>query len=160
MNEVPNNGAKRLYLIDAMALAYRSHFIFISRPLINSKGQNTSASYGFTNALLKLIEEHQMDHMVVVFDVMGPGETFRSEMYEDYKAHREPPPDDLLANLPWIKDIVRALDIPVIEEPYVEADDVIGTLARRAEAEGAEVVIVSPDKDFQQLLTGTSMSFS
>ena len=153
MNEVPNNDAKRLYLIDAMALAYRAHFIFISRPLINSKGQNTSASYGFTNALLKLIEEHQMDHIVVVFDVMEPGETFRSEMYEDYKAHREPPPDDLLANLPWIKDIVRALDIPVLEEPYVEADDVIGTLARKAEAEGAEVVIVSPDKDFQQLLS-------
>jgi len=144
---------RRLYLIDAMALAYRSHFIFISRPLINSKGQNTSASYGFTHALLKLIEEHAMDHLAVVFDVMGPGETFRSEMYEAYKAHREPPPDDLLNNLPWIKEIVQALDVPVIEEPYVEADDVIGTLARRAEAEGAEVVIVSPDKDFQQLLS-------
>ena len=153
MSEVQTSGTRRLYLIDAMALAYRAHFIFISRPLINSKGQNTSASYGFTNALLKLIEEHQMDHIVVVFDVMEPGETFRSEMYEDYKAHREPPPDDLLANLPWIKDIVRALDIPVIEESYVEADDVIGTLARKAEAEGAEVVIVSPDKDFQQLLS-------
>ena len=157
MSETPTNGTadeqKRLYLIDAMALAYRSHFIFISRPLINSKGQNTSASYGFTNALLKLIEEHQMEHIAVVFDVMGPGETFRSEMYEDYKAHREPPPDDLLANLPWIKEIVTALDIPVVEEPFVEADDVIGTLARRAEDDGAEVVIVSPDKDFQQLLS-------
>ncbi|MFQ5568558.1 MAG: DNA polymerase I [Rhodothermales bacterium] len=146
-------GRKRLYLIDAMALAYRSHFIFISRPLINSKGQNTSASYGFTNALLKLIEDHAMDHIVVVFDVGGDRETFRSEMYEDYKAHREPPPDDLLANLPWIKDIIQALDIPVVEVPYVEADDVIGTLARRAEADDADVVIVSPDKDFQQLLT-------
>ncbi len=154
MSDTPSSStSKQLYLIDAMALAYRSHFIFISRPLINSKGQNTSASYGFTNALLKLIEEHEMDHMAVVFDVMGPGETFRSEMYEDYKAHREPPPDDLLANLPWIKEIVTALDIPVIEQPLVEADDVIGTLARRAEADGAEVIIVSPDKDFQQLLS-------
>ncbi len=144
---------KRLYLIDAMALAYRSHFIFISRPLINSKGQNTSAAFGFTNALLKLIEEHDMEHIAVVFDVGGDGSTFRSDIYEDYKAHRDPPPDDLLANLPWIEEIVRALDIPVIGVPGVEADDVIGTLARQAEADAADVVIVSPDKDFQQLLS-------
>lgn len=142
-----------LYLIDAMALAYRSHFIFINRPLINSKGQNTSAAYGFTNALLKLIEDHEMDHVAVVFDVGGDRGTFRSEMYEEYKAHRDPPPDDLLANLPWIKKIVEALDIPVIGVEGVEADDVIGTLARQAEAEEAEVVIVSPDKDFFQLLS-------
>ncbi|MFK7847231.1 MAG: 5'-3' exonuclease H3TH domain-containing protein, partial [Rhodothermales bacterium] len=144
---------KRLYLLDAMALAYRAHFIFISRPLINSKGQNTSASYGFTSALLKLIEDHKIEHVAVVFDVMGPGGTFRDEMYAEYKAHRDPPPEDLLANLPTIKDIVEALDIPVIEREGVEADDVIGTLARHAEADGAEVVIVSPDKDFQQLIT-------
>lgn len=145
--------SKRLYLLDAMALAYRSHFIFISRPLINSKGQNTSATYGFTTALLKLIEEHQIEHIAVVFDVMGEGGTFRDEMYGDYKAHRDPPPADLLANLPSIKDIVEALDIPVIEREGVEADDVIGTLARMAEADGAEAIIVSPDKDFQQLIT-------
>ena len=143
---------KRLYLIDAMALAYRAHFIFISRPLINSKGQNTSASYGFTNGLIKLIEQHGMDHMVVVFDAVGEGGTFRDELYEEYKAHRAPMPDDLLANLPYIKRIVEALDIPVLEVPGVEADDVIGTLARRAAEEGADAVIVSPDKDFQQLL--------
>lgn len=144
---------KRLYLLDAMALAYRAHFIFISRPLINSKGQNTSAAYGFTSALLKLIEDHQIEHIAVVFDVMGEGGTFRDEMYEDYKAHRDPPPDDLIANLPFIKAIVEAFDIPVIERDGVEADDVIGTLARSAEADGAEVVIVSPDKDFQQLIS-------
>ncbi len=136
-----------------MALAYRSHFIFISRPLINSKGQNTSATYGFTAALLKLIEDHSIEHIAVVFDVMGEGGTFRDEMYPEYKAHRDPPPEDLLANLPIIKDLVVALDIPVIEREGVEADDVIGTLARQAEADGAEVVIVSPDKDFQQLIT-------
>jgi DNA polymerase-1 len=147
------DGPKQLYLIDAMALAYRSHFIFINRPLINSKGKNTSATYGFTNSLLKLIEDHEMDHIAVVFDVGGDRGTFRSEMYEDYKAHRDPPPDELLENLPWIKDVVRALDIPVIGVEGVEADDVIGTLARQAEAEGAEVVIVSPDKDFYQLLS-------
>ncbi len=144
---------KRLYLIDAMALAYRSHFIFISRPLINSKGQNTSASYGFTNALLKLIEDHGMEHIAVVFDVEDGTGTFRDELYDEYKANREPMPEDLAANLPYIKRIVKALDIPVIERPGVEADDVIGTLARQAEAEGAEVVIVSPDKDFQQLIS-------
>jgi len=136
-----------------MALAYRSHFVFISRPLINSKGQNTSATYGFTSALLKLIEDHSIEHIAVVFDVMEPGGTFRDEMYEEYKAHRDPPPEDLLANLPFIKELVNAFDIPVIEQGGVEADDVIGTLAVRAAADGAEVVIVSPDKDFQQLLS-------
>ena len=142
----------RLFLLDAMALAYRSHFVFISRPLINSKGQNTSATYGFTSALLKLIEDHQIEHIAVVFDVMGEGGTFRDEMYEEYKAHRDPPPVELLDNLPLIKQLVEAFDIPVIEREGVEADDVIGTLAVRASEEGAEVVIVSPDKDFQQLL--------
>jgi DNA polymerase-1 len=145
--------ARTLYLLDAMALAYRAHFVFISRPLINAKGQNTSATFGFTAALLRLVETHQIDHIGVVFDVMGEGGTFRDALYGDYKAHRDPPPRDLLENLPWIKDIVRAMDIPVIEQDGVEADDVIGTLARKAEAEGVEVVIVSPDKDFQQLLS-------
>ena len=144
---------QRLFLLDAMALAYRSHFVFISRPLINSKGQNTSATYGFTSALLKLIEDHSIEHIAVVFDVMEPGGTFRDEMYEEYKAHRDPPPEDLLANLPFIKELVNAFDIPVIEEGGVEADDVIGTLAVRAAEDGADVVIVSPDKDFQQLLS-------
>ena len=144
---------KQLYLVDAMALAYRAHYIFISRPLINSKGQNTSAAYGFTNSLLKLIDDHGIDHVAVVFDAAGEGGTFRDELYEEYKAHRDPPPDELLENLPFIKDIVRAMDIPVLEIPGVEADDVIGTLARRAEADGAEAVIVSADKDFKQLLT-------
>jgi len=144
---------KTLYLIDAMALAYRAHYIFISRPLINSKGQNTSAAYGFTNSLLKLIEDHSIEHVAVVFDAESDGDSFREQIYEDYKANRDPPPDELLENLPYIKKIVRAMDIPVLEVPEVEADDVIGTLARQAEEDGADVVIVSPDKDFKQLLT-------
>jgi DNA polymerase-1 len=143
----------QLYLIDAMALAYRAHYIFISRPLINSKGQNTSAAYGFTNSLLKLINDQRIEHIAVVFDAEGEGGTFREEIYEDYKAHRDPPPDELLENLPRIKEIVRAMDIPVVEIEGVEADDVIGTLARQAESDGAEVTIVSPDKDFKQLLS-------
>lgn len=150
----PSNGdGNTLYLIDAMALAYRAHYIFISRPLINSKGQNTSASYGFTNSLLKLINDQEIDHIAVVFDVVGEGGTFREDIYEDYKAHRDPPPEELIENLPFIKEIVRAMDIPVVEQEGVEADDVIGTLARNAEADGADVVIVSPDKDFKQLLS-------
>jgi len=143
---------KTLYLVDAMSLAYRAHYIFISRPLINSKGQNTSAAYGFTNSLLKLIDDHSFEHAAVVFDE-GEEDTFRKEIYEDYKAHRDPPPDELLENLPYIKEIVEAMDIPVLEVPKVEADDVIGTLAKQAEADGADVVIVSPDKDFKQLLS-------
>lgn len=143
---------KTLYLLDAMALAYRAHFIFISRPLINSKGFNTSATYGFTSALIKLIEDHRIDHMAVVFDVMGEGGTFRDEMYDEYKAHRDPPPEELIANLPHMKRVVEAMDIPVVEVEGVEADDVIGTLAKQAAAEGVDAVIVSPDKDFMQLI--------
>ena len=142
-----------LYLLDAMALAYRAHFAFIGRPLMNSRGQNTSAAYGFTNTLLKLIEDHGITHMAVVFDVVGPGAgTFRDELFEEYKANRSPIPEDLAEALPCIKDIVEAAGVTVIEVPGVEADDVIGTLARLAAKEGTDVVIVSPDKDFQQLL--------
>ncbi|MCH8123003.1 MAG: DNA polymerase I, partial [Bacteroidetes bacterium] len=148
-----SDSPRTLYLLDAMALAYRAHFIFISRPLINSKGQNTSATYGFVSALLKLIEDHNIEHMVVVFDAPGEGGTFRDDLYPEYKAHRDPPPEDLISNLPRIKEVVKALDIPVSEVEGVEADDVIGTLARQAEADGANVVIVSPDKDFFQLLS-------
>ena len=149
----PTPADNELFLLDAMSLAYRAHYVFISRPLVNSKGQNTSAAYGFTNSLLKLIEDHGIEHIAVVFDAVGEGGTFRDEIYEEYKAHRDPPPEELLENLPYIKGIVRALDIPVIETPGVEADDVIGTLARHAEKDDADVVIVSPDKDFQQLLS-------
>lgn len=142
-----------LYLLDAMALAYRAHFAFINRPLINSRGQNTSAAYGFTNTLLKLIEDHGITHMAVVFDVVGPGAgTFRDELFEEYKANRSPMPEDLAEALPCIKDIVEAAGVVVLEVPGVEADDVIGTLAQQAAKEGTDVVIVSPDKDFQQLL--------
>jgi 5''-3'' exonuclease (including N-terminal domain of PolI) len=155
-NSVPSDNSsgqdKTLFLIDAMSLAYRAHYIFISRPLINSKGQNTSAAYGFTNSLIKLIDDHSIEHAAVVFDE-GEEDTFRKEIYEDYKAHRDPPPDELLENLPYIKKIVEAMDIPVLEVPKVEADDVIGTLAKQTEADGADVVIVSPDKDFKQLLS-------
>ena len=136
-----------------MALAYRAHFIFINRPLVNSKGQNTSATYGFTSAILKLIEDHKIQDVAVVFDVMEEGGTFRDELFEDYKANRDPAPKELLANIPLIKEVVEAFGIPIIERGGVEADDVIGTICRDAEGRGGECVIVSPDKDFQQLLS-------
>ncbi len=144
---------KRLYLLDAMALAYRSHFVFISRPLINSRGENTSATYGFAAAILKLIEDHDIEHLAVVFDSPGESGTYRDELYPEYKANREKMPDELMANLPWIEELVEAMDLPVIKASGVEADDVIGTLAVKGEEQGAEVVIVSADKDFRQLLT-------
>lgn len=141
----------RLFLLDAMALAYRAHFAFINRPLINSKGFDTSAVYGFTGALLRLLETENPEHIAVVFD--PPGGTFRDEMFQDYKAHRAPMPDGLRAGIPFIKEIVKGFDIPVVEVQGFEADDVIGTLAKQAEAKDVEVIIVSPDKDFRQLLS-------
>lgn len=142
-----------LYILDALALAYRAHFAFISRPRVTSRGQNTSAAYGFTTALFKLINEFGIEHVVTVFDVVGEeGGTFRDELFDDYKAHREPPPEALLANLPFIKAILEAMGVPVLEVQGVEADDVIATLARKATEEGSTAVIVSADKDFQQLL--------
>ncbi len=140
-----------LFLLDTMALAYRAYFAFLTRPRINSRGENTSAVYGFTTTLLKLIRDHKLLHAAVVLDAPGP--TFRKELYPDYKATREPPPTELLSNLPLIRMVTEALGIPVFEVPGVEADDVIGTLARQAEADDANAVIISPDKDFRQLLS-------
>ncbi len=142
---------RTLYLLDTMALAYRAYYAFISRPRINSRGINTSAVYGFTTTLIKLIKDFGLDHAAVVLDASE--ETFRRELYPPYKANREPPPEELLSNLPFIREVAAALSIPVFEVGGVEADDVIGTLARQAEAEGSDAVIVSPDKDFQQLLS-------
>jgi DNA polymerase-1 len=144
---------ERLYLADALALAYRAHFAFINRPLVNSKGMNTSSVYGFAGALLKLLEDEKPEHIAVVFDKLDGKPNFRGELYEQYKAHRPPMPDGIREGLPYIKRLVEAFDIPVVEVEGVEADDVIGTLARRAATEGVETVIVSPDKDFRQLLS-------
>ena len=145
------DSARTLFLLDAMALAYRAYFAFVSRPRINSRGLHTSCVYGFTTTLVKLVQGHGLTHGAVVFD--GPEKTFRSELYADYKAHRLPPPEDLISNLPLIKDVARSLSLPVLQVEGVEADDVIGALARLVEAEGHRAIIVSPDKDFQQLLS-------
>jgi DNA polymerase-1 len=144
---------ERLFLLDGMALAYRSYFAFISRPLINSKGQNTSAIYGFTTALLKILEDETPEHIAVVFDTAEP--TFRHKKFKEYKATRQKMPEDMASQLDKLKEVVRAFRAPLLELPGYEADDIIGTLARRAEKENVETFMVTPDKDFMQLISPT-----
>ncbi|HEX8386059.1 MAG TPA: 5'-3' exonuclease H3TH domain-containing protein, partial [Rubricoccaceae bacterium] len=142
-----------LFLADALALAYRAYFSMRNSLLTTPDGlTDTRALYGFATAILKLLEDHQPEHIAVVFDAMTGGPNFRQEAYADYKGHRPPMPDGIKGALPYMKRLVEALDIPVLEVEAVEADDVIGTLARRAQAEDVDVVIFSPDKDFRQLL--------
>ncbi len=142
---------KKLFLLDGHALVYRAHFAFITRPLINSKGVNTSAMTGFTRTLWDLMRNEKPTHLAVAFDPSGP--TFRHEMYEPYKANREEQPDDIRAAFPYIERIVRGFKIPIISVPGYEADDAIGTLAKQAEKEGFTVYMVTPDKDYAQLVS-------
>ncbi|MEE9394916.1 MAG: DNA polymerase I [Planctomycetota bacterium] len=143
--------AKRLFLIDGSALAYRSHFAFIRSPLSNAAGLSTGGIFGFTRALKQILEEADPSHIALVFDHKGP--TFRHELYKEYKATRQKMPEDMREQIPWMKKVTEGFRVPLIELPGFEADDVIGTLARRADAEGFEVMIVSGDKDFMQLVT-------
>ncbi|MDQ1256455.1 MAG: polymerase [Candidatus Hydrogenedentes bacterium] len=140
----------RLFLIDGTAFAYRS-FFGVKGGLTDSKGRPTNAAYGFTRVLLKIIREQDPSHLVVVFDVGG--KNFRHELYPAYKANRPPTPPDLRVQFPMMQQVVEACNIPMLMIPEVEADDVLGTLARRAEAEGIESVIVTGDKDLLQLVT-------
>ncbi|MFZ1731311.1 MAG: DNA polymerase I [Bacteroidota bacterium] len=144
---------ERFFIIDGMAIAYRAYFAFINRPLINSKGMNTSAIFGFVNTLEKILNEEKPDHIAVAFDTPHP--TFRHKRYDAYKATREKMPEDMVEQLPYLKTIVQAYNIPVLEIPGWEADDVIGTLAKRAEREDIECFLVTPDKDFMQLVSET-----
>ncbi len=139
----------RLLLIDGSSYIYRAFFAI--RHLSNSKGFPTNAIYGFTNMLLKVLREEEPEYMAIVFDAPGP--TFRHEVFGDYKAHRPSMPENLRPQIPRIKEIVAALRIPVLEKEGYEADDLIGTLAKKMEEEGIEVVIVSGDKDLMQLIT-------
>jgi DNA polymerase-1 len=142
-----------LFLADAMALAYRAFFSMKNAALTAPDGRDTRTLYGFASALLKLLEDERPEHIAVVFDKLGGKPTFRDQLYDDYKAHRPPMPPEIKENIPLIKRLVEAFDIPVLEVEGVEADDVIGTLARRAEDEGVDAVIFSADKDFRQLLS-------
>jgi DNA polymerase-1 len=142
---------KKLFLLDGHALVYRAHFAFINRPLINSKGVNTSAMTGFTRTLWDLMRNQNPTHIAVAFDPSGP--TFRHEIYEEYKANREEQPDDIRIALPYIKKIVEGFNIPIVTLKGYEADDVIGTLSKQAEKEGFTVYMVTPDKDYAQLVS-------
>ncbi len=139
-----------LYLIDGSALVYRAHFALSRNPLITSKGENTSAIYGFMQTLLTLIQKEQPEHLAVVFDTPKP--TFRHEMYKEYKATREKMPEQLVEQLPRLREVLDAANIPVFELPGYEADDVMGTLAIKARERQLEVVMVTGDKDFMQLV--------
>lgn len=142
---------KRLFLLDAFALIYRAYFSFIRAPRVNSKGFNTSAAFGFTVTLLDLIKREKPTHIAVVFDTAAPTE--RHETLLDYKANREEMPGDISSNLPYIRRIIESMNIPILESDGYEADDVIGTLAKKAETEGYTTFMVTPDKDFGQLVT-------
>lgn len=141
----------KLFLIDAYALIYRSYYAFIKNPRINSKGTNTSAIFGFVNSLEDVLKRENPTHIAVAFDPKGP--TFRHEAYEQYKAQREETPEVIRQSVPVIKEIIEAYNIPILEVPNYEADDVIGTVAKQAEKEGFEVYMMTPDKDYGQLVS-------
>ncbi len=147
----------KLFLLDAYALIYRAYYAFIRAPRINSKGQNTSAIFGFVNTLEDVLRKEQPTHIGVAFDPKGP--TFRHELYAPYKAQREETPEDIRASVPIIKDILRAYRIPILEVPGYEADDVIGTLAHQADALGIKTYMMTPDKDYGQLVTENALIY-
>ena len=142
---------KRLFLLDGHALVYRAHFAFITRPLINSKGLNTSAITGFVRTLWDLMNNQKPTHIAVAFDPKGG--TFRHEYYPQYKANRDAQPEDITIAMQYIPSIIEAFNIPVVMVQNYEADDVIGTLAKQAEKEGYTVYMVTPDKDYAQLVS-------
>ena len=140
----------KLFLLDAYALIYRSYYAFIKNPRINSKGLNTSAIVGFVNTLQEVLTKEQPTHLGVAFDPHGP--TFRSEAYPAYKAQREATPEDIKKAVPIIKDLLKAYNIPILQVEGYEADDVIGTLATKAGQQGIETYMLTPDKDYGQLV--------
>ncbi len=142
---------KKLFLLDAMALIYRAYYALIRSPIITTKGKNTNAQYGFTNTLFDLISRENPTHLAVAFDTYAPTE--RHTDFSAYKAQRQDAPEDLLAAIPDIKKIIEGFNLPVVECDGYEADDIIGALAQQAEKEGYQVFMVTPDKDFGQLVT-------
>ena len=151
MTDTAAPAPKKLFLLDAFALIYRSHFAFSKNPRINSKGMNTGAVLGFTNTLVEVLQKEKPTHIGVCFD--GPKKTFRHEAFPAYKAQRQAMPEDIGIAVPYIKQIIEAFHIPILILEGYEADDVIGTMAQRAEAQGFEVFMMTPDKDYCQLVT-------
>ncbi|WP_035693789.1 DNA polymerase I [Flavobacterium soli] len=142
---------KRLFLLDAYALIFRGYYAFIKNPRINSKGMETSAIMGFMNSLMDVIKREKPDHLAVAFD--KGGSDVRFEMYQEYKAHRDETPEAIKIAVPYIQELLKAMHIPIVEKAGIEADDLIGTLAKQAEKEGFQVFMVTPDKDFAQLVS-------
>ena len=143
--------APRLYLVDGSAIMYRSYYAFINRPLTNSKGQNTSAVYGFVTFLNRIISQEYPEYIAVVFDTPAP--TFRHKAYKEYKATRQEMPEDMVPQIGMIKDVVKAYNIPLLEMEGFEADDIMGTLAKQAEKQNMRTFLVTSDKDFMQLIS-------
>ena len=143
--------SKKLFLLDAYALIFRAYYAFIKNPRVTSKGLNTSAIFGFLLALEEVLQKQKPTHIAVVFDTPTP--TFRHEMYQEYKAHRDETPEDIKKAVPYIKKLIEAYKIPVIDYPGYEADDVIGTLARKASKRGFTTYMMTPDKDYAQLVS-------
>src|SRR3982750_3277962 len=142
---------KRLFLLDAFALIFRAYYALIRNPRITSKGKNTNAQFGFTNTIVELINNQKPTHMAVCFDTAAPTE--RHTDFTEYKSNRQETPEDLTIAIPDIKKIIRGLNISIIESDGYEADDVIGTLSKQAEKLGYEVFMVTPDKDYGQLVS-------
>ncbi len=142
--------SKKLFLLDAMALIYRAHFAFIKAPRLTSTGLNTSCVFGFANVLLEVLQKEKPTHLGVAFDL--PGGTFRNEKFPEYKANRQEQPEDITIAIPYIKKLVEAMDIPLLMIPGYEADDVIGTIAKTAAKHDFEVFMMTPDKDYGQLV--------
>ncbi len=151
------NTTRKLFLLDAYALIYRSYFAFIKNPRINSKGLNTSAIFGFTTTLEQILNQEKPSHIGVVFDPKGG--SFRNQIFPEYKANREETPEDIRKSIPFIKQIIEGFNIPVIEVPNYEADDIIGTLSVKAANEGFEVYMMTPDKDYAQLVNDKVFMF-
>src|ERR1044071_765730 len=143
---------KKVFLLDAYALIFRAYYALIRNPRVTSKGKNTNAQFGFTNTLVELMTKQKPSHMAVCFDTHAPTE--RHTDFADYKANRQEAPEDLMAAIPDMKKIIRGFNIPVVEVDGFEADDVIGTLSKQAAKQGYEVFMVTPDKDYGQLVDG------
>ncbi|WP_291856070.1 DNA polymerase I [Marinilabilia sp.] len=148
---------KKLFLLDAYALIFRAYYAFIRNPRVNSKGLNTSAIFGFTNSLLEVLNKENPTHIGVAFDPSGP--TFRNDLYSEYKANRDATPEDIKKAIPYIKQILDAFNIKVIQVDGFEADDVVGTLSRKAGDAGFNTFMVTPDKDYAQLVTERTVMF-
>src|SRR5690349_4871757 len=149
--------AKKLFLLDTMALVYRAHFALIARPIFTSKGINTSALYGFTQTLLDIIKKQQPTHLAAVFDTSAP--THREKEFAEYKAQRQAMPEDIVFALPHVRRMLEAFHVPVLTCDGYEADDVIGTLVRCAEKEDFISYMVTADKDFGQLVSAKTFLY-